>query len=140
MKGKTPVLFTFVDDSQGSKLLSTNKQMLQLCLRHRHLGQMKPPRGGAVGMSLFVSTHTFKSNGGLNKAIRSNCTSHILFKTKDMTELKQIAEAFSGEIAVDRFFQDTKQLQQASIIFYMWIFITRKTFSQVDSVSVSILI
>jgi len=105
LKGKPPVLFTFIDDAQGSKLLSTNKKMLQLCLRHRHLGQMPPPTGGAVGMSLFVSTQTFKSNGGLNKAIRNNSTSIILFKTKDMTELKQISEAFSGEIPVDRFFE-----------------------------------
>jgi len=105
LKGKPPVLFTFIDDAQGSKLLSTNKKMLQLCLRHRHLGQFPPPQGGAVGMSLFVSTQTFKSNGGLNKAIRNNSTSIILFKTKDMTELKQISEAFSGEIPVDRFFQ-----------------------------------
>ena len=45
LKGKPPVLFTFIDDSQGSKLLSTNKQMLQLCLRHGHLGQFPPPRG-----------------------------------------------------------------------------------------------
>jgi hypothetical protein len=105
LKGKPPVLFTFIDDAQDSKLLSTNKKMLQLCLRHRHLGQLPPPQGGAVGMSLFVSTQTFKSNGGLNKAIRSNCTSLILFKTQNMSELKQIAEAFSGEIPVDRFFQ-----------------------------------
>jgi len=105
LKGKAPVLFTFIDDAQGSNLLSTNQKMLQLCLRHRHLGQFPPPQGGAVGMSLFVSTQTFKTNGGLNKAIRNNSTSIILFKTKDMSELKQIAEAFSGEIAVDRFFQ-----------------------------------
>ena len=63
------------------------------------------PQGGAVGMSLFVSTQTFKSNGGLNKAIRSNSTSFILFKTKDLSELQQISMAFSGEIAVDRLFQ-----------------------------------
>jgi len=105
LKGKPPVLFTFIDDAQGSKLLSTNKKMLQLCLRHRHLGQMPPPTGGAVGMSLFVSTQTFKSNGGLNKAIRNNSTSIILFKTKDMSELQQISQAFSGEIPVDRFFE-----------------------------------
>jgi len=98
LKGKP-----FIDAAQGSKLLSTNKKMLQLCLRHRHLGQFPPPQGGAVGMSLFVCTQTFKSNGGLNKAI--NSTSIILFRTKDLSELKQIAEAFSGEIAVDRFFQ-----------------------------------
>ncbi len=53
LKGKPPVLFTFIDDAQGSKLLSTNKKLLQLCLRHRHLGQFPPPTGGAVGMSIF---------------------------------------------------------------------------------------
>ena len=105
LKGKPPVLFTFIDDAQGSKLLWTNKKMLQLCLRHRHLGQFPPPQGGAVGMSICVASQTFKSNGGLNKAIRNNSTSIILFKTKDMSELKQIAEAFSGELPVDRFFQ-----------------------------------
>lgn len=103
LQGKPCVLFTFVDDAQGSFLLSTNKKMLQLALRHRHLGQFPAPRGGAVGMSLFVATQTFKSNGGLNKAIRNNCTSLIQFKSKDMSELKQIAEAFSGEIETDTF-------------------------------------
>ena len=120
LKGKPPVLFTFIDDAQGSKLLSTNKKMLQLCLRHRHLGQMPPPQGGAVGMSLFVSTQTFKSNGGLNKAIRNNATSMILFKTKDMSELKQIAEAFSGEIPVDRFFE---LYEQATAEPYSFLFV-----------------
>jgi hypothetical protein len=109
LKGKPPVVFTFFDDNQGSTLLSTNKKMLQLCLRHRHLGQMPPPQGGAVGMSLFVSTQTFKSQGGLNKAIRSNCTALICFKTQNMSELQQISEAFSGEIPVDRFFELYKQ-------------------------------
>jgi len=105
LKGKAPVLFTFIDDAQGSKLLSTNRKMLQLCLRHRHLGQFPSPQGGAIGMSICVASQTFKSNGGLNKVIRNNSTSIILFKTKDMSELKQIAEAFSGKIPVDRFFQ-----------------------------------
>jgi len=120
LKGKPPVLFTFFDDNQGSKLLSTNKKMLQLCLRHRHLGQFPPPQGGAVGMSLFVSTQTFKSNGGLNKAIRNNATSMILFKTKDMSELQQIAQAFSGEIPVDRFFE---LYEQATAEPYSFLFV-----------------
>lgn len=103
LQGKPPVLFTFFDDAQGSKLLSTNKKMLQLCLRHRHLGQFPAPRGGAVGMSLFIATQTFKSNGGLNKAIRSNSTSMLQFVCKCSIELKQVAEAFSGEIEVEQF-------------------------------------
>ena len=105
LKGKPPVLFTMINDAQGTKLLSTNKKMLQLCVRHRHLGQMPPPRGGGVGMSLAICTQTFKSNEGLNKAIRNNAHAMIQFKTKDMSELKQISEAFSGEIPVEKFME-----------------------------------
>jgi len=56
-----------------------------------------------VGMILFISTQDCKSNVGLNNAVRDNCTSLILFKTKDISELKQISEAFSGEIPVENF-------------------------------------
>jgi len=101
LKGKPPLLACFIDDAQGSKLLSTNKKMMSLALRHRHLGQFKT--GGAIGMSLFISTQTFKSQGGLCKSVRNNCTSLILFKTKDMSELKQISEAFSGELEIEKF-------------------------------------
>jgi len=123
LKGKPCVLFTFFYDNQGSTLLSTNKKMLQLCLRHRHLGQFPPPVGGAVGMSLFISTQTFKSNGGLNKAIRNNSTSIILFKTKDMTELKHISEVKYQWIASLNY---TSKQRLATITFCSWIFITKK--------------
>ena len=111
MNGKPPLLACFIDDAQGSKLLSTNKKMMSLALRHRHLGQFKT--GGAVGLSIFVSTQTFKSNGGLSKAVRNNCTSLILFRTKDMSELKQISEAFSGEIEIEKFMDLYKEATTA---------------------------
>jgi len=75
--------------------------MMSLALRHRHVGQFET--GGAVGMSLFISTQTFKSNGGLNKAVRNNCKSLILFKTKDISELQQISMASSGELPMNTF-------------------------------------
>jgi hypothetical protein len=105
LQGKPPVLITFIDDSQGAKLLSTDKKNLRLCLRHRHLGQFPPPRGGAVGMSLLIATQSFKSQGGLNKAIRNNATSMICFKSKDISEVNQVADAFSGEIPKERFIE-----------------------------------
>jgi len=105
LQGKPPVIACFCDDSQGSKLLSTDKKFLRLCLRHRHLGAFPPPRGGAVGMSLLIATQSFKSNGGLNKAIRNNSTSMICFKSKDISEVNQIADAFSGEIPKERFIE-----------------------------------
>jgi hypothetical protein len=105
LQGKPPVIMTFLDDSQGSKLLSTDKKFMRLCLRHRHLGQMPEPRGGAVGMSLLIATQSFKSNGGLNRAIRNNATSMLQFKSKDIAELNQVADAFSGEIPKERFIE-----------------------------------
>ena len=100
LQGKPPVIMTFLDDSQGSKLLSTDKKFMRLCLRHRHLGQMPEPRGGAVGMSLLIATQSFKSNGGLNRAIRNNATSMLQFKSKDIQN-----DAFSGEIPKERFIE-----------------------------------
>ena len=105
LRGKTPILMTFMDDLQQCKVLSTNKKALNMFLRHRHIGEMPPPRGGAVGMTLLVATQTFKSNGGLNKAIRNNCTQMLQFTCKDGSEIKQVAEAFSGEVDVDTFYQ-----------------------------------
>jgi hypothetical protein len=54
-------------------------------------------------MSLLIATQSFKSQGGLNRAIRNNATSMIQFKSKDISELNQVADAFSGEIPKERF-------------------------------------
>jgi hypothetical protein len=41
--------------------------------------------------------------GGLNKVIRNQCTSMLLFKTKDRQEMKDVAESVSGEIDEELF-------------------------------------
>jgi hypothetical protein len=43
--------------------------------------------------------------GGLNKVIRNQCTSMIIFKTKDKKELQDIAESCSGEIDNNTFYK-----------------------------------
>jgi hypothetical protein len=54
--------------------------------------------GGAIGVSLFFMIQSFKCQvGGLNKVIRNQCTSMLLFKTKDRQEMKDVAESVFQE-------------------------------------------
>ena len=99
-EGKPPILSLFIDDSLCTKLM-TNRKLPSMVMRHRHLGDFL--EGGAVGLSIFVAIQSYKANSGLPKCIRNQATSICLFKTKDSTELKQIAESFSGEILIETF-------------------------------------
>lgn len=99
-EGKPPVITLFIDDCLCSKLM-TNRKFPNLIMRHRHLGDF--PQGGAVGLSIFIAIQSYKAQSGLPKCIRNQATSICLFKTKDKTELKQIAESFSGEIEIETF-------------------------------------
>lgn len=99
-KGQPPVLALFIDDSLCSKLM-TNRKFPALIMRHRHLGDF--PEGGAVGLSIFIAIQSYKAQSGLPKCIRNQSTSACFFRTKDSTELKQIAESFSGEIPIETF-------------------------------------
>jgi hypothetical protein len=92
---RPPVLSLFLDDCMSSKLF-TNRKFPSMIMRHRHLGAFKD--GGALGLSIFIAIQSYKSTSGLPKAIRNQATSICLFRTKDLSELKQIADSFSGEI------------------------------------------
>ena len=98
--GKPPVLALFIDDCLCSKLM-TNRKFPNLIMRHRHLGDF--PQGGAVGLSILIAIQSYKAQSGLPKCIRNQATSICLFRTKDDSEKKQIAESFSGEIPIERF-------------------------------------
>jgi hypothetical protein len=99
-QGKPPVLALFIDDSMCSKLM-TNRKFPAMIMRHRHLGDF--PTGGAVGLSVFIALQTYKANSGVPKCVRNQATSICLFRTKDKSELKGVAESFSGEIETDTF-------------------------------------
>ena len=62
--------------------------------------------GGALGISIFYLTQSYTiQHGGISKCIRNNCTSLILFKTKNEREFKQIQEECSGEVEPETFKQ-----------------------------------
>jgi hypothetical protein len=100
--GRNPFIALLVDDAQGSKLFR-DKKITGLVIKHRHLGSFEDDRP-SIGISPFFLVQNFRSQaGGISRAIRNNATNVILFKSKDETELKQIASELSGEISTEQF-------------------------------------
>jgi len=100
--GEKPRIACIFDDMLGSGIYSRPRKLNGLSTYSRHIGQLK--EGGAIGVSLFFMIQSFKcQTGGLNKVIRNQCTSMLLFKTKDKQEMKDVAESVSGEIDEELF-------------------------------------
>jgi hypothetical protein len=103
-KGQKPRIAVLFDDMLGSMIYSRPRKINALSTYSRHLGQLS--EGGSIGVSLFFLIQSFKcQTGGLNRVIRNQCTSMIIFKTKDNKELDDIADSCGGEISKDKFIQ-----------------------------------
>jgi hypothetical protein len=102
--GRKPRIAVLIDDAMGSLLYSKPRKLNALATYSRHLGQLA--KGGSIGVSLFFLIQSFKAQtGGLNKVIRNQATSLILFKTKDKGELEDVAESVAGEIDDETFYK-----------------------------------
>ncbi len=104
-EGRPPVVAVVFDDVLGSKVLN-NRLLISLTQRHRHIAPFSKEDNvpyNAVGVSLYFLVQSFKSHSGLNRSIRNQATSALIGRTKDFTELKDIAESFAGEIAPETF-------------------------------------
>lgn len=101
--GRRPTLGILIDDCQGSDLFKPKSKLQNLIIRHRHKGQLKK-MGGALGVSVFFCVQSYKAaGGGLPKSCRGQCTSMLVFRTKDCNELNDIAEECSGEVSQETF-------------------------------------
>jgi hypothetical protein len=101
--GRKPVIVIFFDDCQGSDLFKASGKLSNLVIKHRHLGKIE---GGALGCTLLFATQSYTSSSmGLPKSIRTNLTHMMIFKNKNMNELKAIASECGGEINEEAFFQ-----------------------------------
>ena len=107
LDGRRPRLCLICDDILGSKLFSKGlRKMNNLAILHRHCGPVESEGGGALGISIYYLTQSYTiQHGGISKCIRNNCTSLILFKTKNEREFKQIQEECSGEVDPETFKQ-----------------------------------
>jgi len=101
--GKKPVIVIFFDDCQGSDLFKTSGKISNMVIKHRHLGKT---RDGAIGCSLLFATQSYTSNSmGLPKSIRTNLTHMLVFKNKNINELKAISSECAGEVDEEQFFK-----------------------------------
>jgi hypothetical protein len=101
-EGRKPKICVLLDDMLGSMMYSKPRKINALATYSRHLGGLE--EGGSIGVSLFFLIQSFKAQtGGLSRVIRNQCTSLILFKTKDLHELDDVADSCGGEISKEQF-------------------------------------
>ena len=102
--GNKPKIAVIFDDMMGSSIYSKPRKLNALSTYSRHIGQLN--EGGSIGVSLYFLIQSFKcQTGGLNKVIRNQCTTLLLFKTKDKKELQDVADSVSGEISEETFYK-----------------------------------
>lgn len=101
--GKKPVIAIFFDDCQGSDVFKSSGKLSNMVIKHRHLGKT---HDGALGCSLLFATQSYTSNSmGLPKSIRTNLTHMLVFKNKNINELRAIAAECAGEVDEEEFFK-----------------------------------
>lgn len=105
LDGRRPKIACIFDDILGSFLMSKGiRKVNNLAIKHRHIAPVKAEGGGAIGISTFFLTQTFRcQSGGISKPIRSNCNSLIIFKTKNENEFNDLRDEVAGEIGKDLF-------------------------------------
>ena len=102
--GNKPKIAVIFDDMMGSSIYSKPRKLNALSTYSRHIGQLN--EGGSIGVSLYFMIQSYKAQtGGLNKVIRNQCTSLIIFKTKDKKEMEDIAESCCGEVSEETFYK-----------------------------------
>ena len=94
LDGKRVHMCCVYDDCLGSVLFSKgSRKIVNSAILHRHMGAVTEQGGGALGISQYFLTQSFKTQtGGIPRAVRNNCTSMIIFKTKSDKELAEIQE------------------------------------------------
>ena len=105
LDGRRPKIACIFDDILGSYLMSKGiRKVNNLCIKHRHISPVDSENGGAIGISTFFLTQTFRcQSGGISKPIRSNCNSLIIFKTKNENEYNDLSDEVAGEIGKELF-------------------------------------
>ena len=105
LNGRRPKVALILDDILGSYLMSKGiRKVNNLAIKHRHISPVKSEGGGAIGVSTFFLTQTFRcQTGGISKPIRSNCNSLIIFKTKNENEFNDLRDEVAGEIGKELF-------------------------------------
>jgi hypothetical protein len=103
--GRKPCIGCVFDDCMGSMIYSRPRKLNALSTYSRHVGAFSDGRP-AIGINLFFLIQTLKAQvGGLTKVIRNQATHYVMFRTMNKKELEDLAEAVSGEVSEEVFYQ-----------------------------------
>jgi hypothetical protein len=101
--GKKPTMICIFDDCQGSPIYNVKSKLSNYVIKHRHIGQLRKTYG-ALGLSMIFCVQSYKSaGGGLPRALRGQATVMMIFRSKDINELDDIADECCGEVDKDTF-------------------------------------
>jgi hypothetical protein len=93
---RPPRVFLIVDDSIGTELMNPKSGLLNLCIKHRHIGK-------GLGISIALLTQSYSCRDGLPRPIRENCTMLLLGKCKDENQIEKIHQEIGADINLDKF-------------------------------------
>jgi hypothetical protein len=107
-------ILVWYDDVVGAGCMMGRgaRRLANFALMHRHTGQLKA--GGALGCSLLFNIQSYKTHGGLPKAIRSNLTLILLGKVTSAKDLQAIYEEMAGEVSEETFYSIYDSGQRSS--------------------------
>ncbi len=98
-KEQPPRLGLILDDTLGTPLMSKpSAGLINMCIKHRHLGR-------GLGISIFMLVQSYCSHGGINRAIRENCTMLWLFRVNQEQQLKKIIEESDLPVSEEKFME-----------------------------------
>ena len=102
-------ILVWYDDVVGSPALMGRgaRRLANFALMHRHTGQLKA--GSALGCSLLFNVQSYKTHGGLPKAVRNNLTLLLLGKMTSAKDLQAIYEEMAGEVSQETFYRIYEQ-------------------------------
>jgi hypothetical protein len=113
-RGKTNVtnpacILVWYDDvvGSGSMMGRGARRLANFALMHRHTGQLKD--GGALGCSILWNTQSYRTHGGLPKAVRNNLTLLLLGKVTSAKDLQALYEEMAGEVSEETFYRIYEQ-------------------------------
>jgi hypothetical protein len=111
-----PRLGVIIDDSLGTPLLSKpSAGLINLCIKHRHVGK-------GLGISIFMLVQSYCAQGGLNRAIRENCTMLLLFKLNQDAQIRKLYEEADLEMSEQDFINLCKEVHKIDYNFLLMDF------------------
>lgn len=95
--GRPPVCHILFDDIQGSQIMRQGSPFINLCIRHRHVGQ-------GLGCSIWILCQSYISTSSTPRPIRENAILLLLWAVRDEKLREQIAREAAGcSVSVDEF-------------------------------------